>query len=76
MSCPKAKLKLEGDDLKAFEDSISVSLTIFLFVLGISMPTYDLPSITSTTLTLLTDKDLAISCAMLVILLAFVPGAG
>ena len=31
---------------------------------------------TSTTRTLLTAKDLAISCAMFVILLAFVPGAG
>ena len=35
-----------------------------------------MPSITSTTLTLLTDNDLAISCAIPVILLALVPGAG
>ena len=35
-----------------------------------------MPSITSTTLTLLTDKDLAMSWAIPVILLAFVPGAG
>ena len=35
-----------------------------------------MPSITSTTLTLLTESDLAISWAILVILLALVPGAG
>ena len=34
------------------------------------------PSITSTTLTELTDSDLAMSCAIPVILLALVPGAG
>ena len=76
ISWPKAKLKFEGDDLKALEDNISVRRTIFLLVFGISIPTYDLPSITSTTLTLLTDNDLAISWAIFVILLALVPGAG
>ena len=76
ISCPSATLKFDGDDLKALELKISVSLTIFRLLLGISIPTKDFPSITSTTLTLLTDNDLAISWAMLVILLAFVPGAG
>ena len=76
ISCPKASVRFEGELLKAWEDKISVSLTIFLFVFGISIPTYDLPSITSTTLTLLTDNDLAISWAIPVILLALVPGAG
>ena len=76
MSWPKAKLRFEGDDLNAFEDNISVSLTIFLLLFGISIPTKDLPSITSTTLTLLTESDLAMSWAIPVILLAFVPGAG
>ena len=76
ISWPSATLRFEGEDLKALEESISVSLTIFLLLLGISIPTYDLPSMTSTTLTLLTDSDLAISWAIFVILLAFVPGAG
>ena len=76
ISWPSATLRFDGEDLNAFEESISVSLTIFLLLFGISIPTYDFPSITSTTLTLLTDNDLAISCAILVILLAFVPGAG
>ena len=76
MSCPKARDKGETDLLNTSEDKISVKRTIFLFVLGISTPTTDLPSITSTTRTLLTARDLAISWAMLVILLAFVPGAG
>ena len=62
--------------MKACEERISVNLTILRFVFGISIPTYDLPSITSTTLTLLTERDLAISWAIPVILLAFVPGAG
>ena len=51
--------EFEGDDF-ALEDNISVRRTIFLLVFGISIPTYDLPSI-SITLTLLTDNDLAIS---------------
>ena len=76
ISCPSASVKLEVEVLKAFDERISVSLTIFLLVLGISIPTTDLPSITSTTLTELTDNDLAISWAMFVILLALVPGAG
>ena len=58
------------------EDKISVRRTIFLLVFGISTPMTDFPSITSTTLTLITDKDLAISCAIFVISLALVPGAG
>ena len=76
MSCPSASVRLDGEFLKAWEDKISVNRTIFLFVFGISIPTNDLPSITSTTLTLLTESDLAISCAIPVILLALVPGAG
>ncbi len=76
ISCPSARVKLEVEVLKAFDERISVSLTIFLLVFGISIPTTDLPSITSTTRTELTDNDLAISWAMFVILLAFVPGAG
>ena len=75
MSWPNAKDKLDVEVLKAFEDKISVKRTIFLLVLGISIPTTDLPSITSTTLTLLTANDLAISWAIFVTLLAFVPGA-
>ena len=61
MSCPKARLRLDGDALNAFELNISVSLTIFLLLFGISIPTNDLPSITSTTRTLLTERDLAMS---------------
>ena len=76
ISWPNATLKFDGDDLNALELRISVNRTIFLLLLGISIPTNDFPSITSTTLTLLTDNDLAISWAMLVILLALVPGAG
>ena len=58
------------------EDKISLNRTIFLFVLGISTPTTDFPSITSTTLTLLTARERAISWEIFVILLALVPGAG
>ena len=76
ISWPSANVKFEVDVLNAFDERISVSLTIFLFVLGISIPTTDFPSITSTTLTELTDRDLAISWAIPVILLALVPGAG
>ncbi len=76
MSWPRANVKFDEDVLNALDERISVSLTIFLFVFGISIPTTDLPSITSTTLTELTDNDLAISCAIPVILLALVPGAG
>ena len=41
------------------------NVTVFLFGLGISIPIEDLPSITSTTLTLLTARDLAKSLAIL-----------
>ena len=49
--------------------------TICLFGFGISIPIVDLPSITSTTLTLLTARDLARSFAIFETWLAFVPGA-
>ena len=41
------------------------NVTVFLFGLGISIPMEDFPSITSTTLTLLTASDLAKSLAIL-----------
>ena len=41
-------------------------VTTFLFGFGISIPIDDFPSITSTTLTLLTAKDLARSLAIFV----------
>ena len=50
-------------------------VTTFLFGFGISIPIEDLPSITSTTLTLLTANDLAKSLAIFDTWLAFVPGA-
>ena len=68
--------KGEIDLLNNSEDRISVKRTILRLVLGISTPITDLPSMTSTTLTLFTERDLAISCAIPVILLALVPGAG
>ena len=76
ISFPRARDKCDFEFSKAEDARISFNRTIFLFVFGISMPTTDLPSITSTTLTLLTARDLAISWAMFVILFAFVPGAG
>ena len=39
ISCPKANVKFDDDFLKVCEDNISVNLTIFLFVFGISIPT-------------------------------------
>ena len=76
ISWPKAIERGELEFRKVSEDKISVNWTIFLLELGISIPTTDFPGITSTTLTLVTARDLAISWAMFVILLAFVPGAG
>ena len=54
---------------------IEYNETICLFGFGISIPIVDLPSITSTTLTLLTARDLARSFAIFETWLAFVPGA-
>ena len=61
MSCPNARERGDGEFLKALDERISLNRTIFLFVFGISIPTTDLPSITSTTLTLLTARERAIS---------------
>ena len=47
ISCPKARVKLDGDFLNAWEDKISVNLTIFLLVFGISIPTKDFPEFVS-----------------------------
>ena len=76
MSCPNARESGDVEFLKALDERISLNRTIFLLVFGISIPTTDFPSITSTTLTLLTARERAISWEILVILLAFVPGAG
>ena len=61
ISWPSAIDKGEVELWNVSEDNISVRRTIFLFVLGISIPTTDFPGITSTTLTLITARDLAIS---------------
>ena len=39
ISLPNAKLKLDHEFLNASDDNISVSLTIFLLLFGISTPT-------------------------------------
>ena len=61
ISCPNARDKGDAALVNSHEAIISDSLTIFRLVFGISIPITDLPSITSTTLTLLTASDLAIS---------------
>ena len=67
MSFPRAIVNGDENSSKVFDLRISPKVTKSLFSFGISIPTNDLPSITSTTLTLDTDNDLARSFERLLI---------
>ena len=58
------------------ERNNSARKIISRWALGISKPMHDLPGITSTTRTLITDSERAKSLAKPEILLALIPGAG
>ena len=76
ISLPNASVKGELERSKASEEITSLSRTISLFSLGISIPTTDLPGMTSTTRTLITAMDRAKSLANPLIRLTLIPGAG
>ena len=76
ISCPRASVNGDFDSSKTVDESTSLKLTISLSSLGISMPTTDLPGITSTTRTLITDKERARSLAKLEMRDTLMPGAG
>ena len=67
ISFPKATVKGESISSNVFDLSISPKTTRALFSFGISIPIKDFPSITSTTLTLETESDLAKSLERLLI---------
>ena len=67
MSLPRAMVNEDEQSSKVLDLNISPSVTKSLVSFGISMPMKDLPSMTSTTLTLETDKDLAKSFERLLI---------
>ena len=67
MSLPRAIDSGEDFSSKVFDLSISPRTTKALFSFGISIPINDLPSITSTILTLETESDLAKSFERLLI---------
>ena len=67
ISFPRAIDNGEDISSKVFDLSISPSTTNALFSLGISIPINDLPSMTSTILTLETESDLAKSFERLLI---------
>ena len=75
MSLPMAMAKFDLDLANFSQDITSAKNTVSRCLLGNSIPITDLPSITSTTLTLLADKERAKSLDRLVILLALTPGA-
>ena len=76
MSWPSARVRGERDWSKAREDSTSRKFTISRSSLGISIPTTDLPGITSTTRTLITASERARSLARLDIRDTLIPAAG
>ena len=76
ISFPSPIVRLEEKFSKAEDLRISDSLTICLFSFGISIPITFLPGMTSTTLTLVTDKALARSLDKFVIFPAFTPASG
>ena len=76
ISLPKPSVSFDEKFSKTADLSISDNLTICLFSFGISMPITFLPGITSTTLTVVTDKALAKSFAKLVIFPALTPASG
>ena len=76
ISFPRANVSGEEDSVNTLAPSTSLRRTISRSSLGISMPTTDLPGITSTTRTLSTARDRARSFARLEILLTLTPGAG
>src|SRR3546814_9976162 len=76
MSVPSASVSGDVELRYEFESMISRIITISRFWFGISMPTTDLPSMTSMTRTLDTDNERARSRDRLVICEPFTPGAG
>ena len=76
MSLPRARVSGESARRNCRESRISFSRTVSRCSLGISMPTTDLPGITSTMRTLTTARERARSFAKALILLTFVPLAG
>ena len=76
MSLPKARVSGDVASTYADDPNTSFKRTISLRSFGISIPTTDLPGITSTIRTLTTAKDLARSLAKPLILLTLIPAAG
>ncbi len=76
MSLPKANVNGDARSSYARDLRISPRVTISRISFGISKPTKDLPGITSTTRTLTTDNDRAMSLDRFDIWLTFTPGAG
>ncbi len=76
ISLPRPSVRGDDDLSYSFDIRISLSVTSSRCSLGISSPTTVLPGMTSTTSTLITDKDRARSRDSAVILLALTPGAG
>ena len=76
MSLPNARVKADDESWNTRAFNTSLSRTISRSSFGISIPTTDLPGITSTTRTLRTARERARSFARLEILLTLTPGAG
>ena len=76
MSLPSARVSGDLESWKIGSARISLRRTVSRFSLGISMPTTDLPGITSTMRTLITARERARSLASALIRCTFTPAAG
>ena len=76
MSLPSASVNTDEASWNAAERMTSCNCTISRCSLGISMPTKDLPGITSTMRTLITAKERAKSFARALIFCTLTPAAG